>query len=115
MRMSTLGRRVCLLVGWAIALAAAAPASQAPPSDLDAFMEKGLARRDENWKKLQQYVLDEREQVELHGSAQMPIWGERREYTWYLRDGFFVRSPVKANGVTVAEAERRKYEENYLR
>ena len=28
-----------------------------------------------------------------------PIWGERREYTWYIRDGFFVRSPIKFNGV----------------
>ena len=27
-------------------------------SDLDAFMEKVLARRDDNWKKLQQYVLE---------------------------------------------------------
>jgi hypothetical protein len=91
------------------------PTQSTGQSDLDAFMEKVLARRDENWKKLQQYVLDEREQVELRGPAQLPIWGERREYTWYLRDGFFVRSPVKANGVTLAEAERRKYEENYLR
>jgi hypothetical protein len=84
-------------------------------SDLDEFMQKVLARRDENWKKLQQYVLDERELIEIKGSTQSPVWGERRDYTWYLRDGFFVRSPVKVNGVTVSEDERRKYEEDYLR
>jgi hypothetical protein len=41
--------------------------------------------------------------------------GRRRDYTWFLQDGFFVRSPLKVNGVTVAEDERRKYEANYLR
>ena len=85
-----------------------------PPSDLDAFMEKVLARRDENWKKLQQYVLDEREQMEIRGPANLPIWGESREYTWYLREGFFVRSPVKANGVMVSEGDRRDYEDKYF-
>jgi hypothetical protein len=85
-------------------------------SDLDDFMQKVLARRDENWKRLQQYVLDERELIEIKGSmTQSPVWGERREYTWYLRDGFFVRSPVKVNGVAVPDVERQKYEEDYLR
>ncbi len=84
-------------------------------SDLDAFMERVVARRDDNWKKFQQYVLDEREQVELRGPGKLPIWGERREYTWYLRDGFFVRSPLKFNGVTLSEEERRRYEERFLR
>ena len=62
-------------------------------------MQQVVARRDDNWKKLQQYVLDEREQIELRGPQRVPLWGERREYTWYIRDGFFVRSPVKFNGV----------------
>jgi hypothetical protein len=82
--------------------------------DLDAFMQKVIARRDDNWKKFQQYVLDEREQIELRGPGKLPIWGERREYTWYLRDGFFVRSPVKFNGVTLSEEERRRYEDRFL-
>ena len=84
-------------------------------SDLDAFMQKVLARRDENWKKLQQYVLDEREQFELRGPTRAPIWGERRDFTWFIREGYFVKSPVKVNGVTVPEEERRKAETDYLR
>jgi hypothetical protein len=83
-------------------------------NDLDAFMQQVVARRDDNWKKLQQYVLDEREQIEVRGTGRVPIWGERREYTWYIREGFFVRSPVKFNGVTIGEAERRKFEADYL-
>ena len=86
-----------------------------PPSDLDAFMGKVLARRDENWKKLQQDVLDEREQIEIHATGNIPIWGEVRDYTWYLRDGFFVRSPLKVNGVNVPESDRREYEAAYLK
>jgi hypothetical protein len=83
-------------------------------TDLDAFMKQVLARRDDNWRKLQQYILDEHEHIELRGPNRQPMWGEDREYTWYIRDGYFVRSPVKFNGVTIAEDERRKYESEYL-
>ena len=88
--------------------------SVAAQTDLDAFMRQVVAARDENWKKLQQYVLDERERLELRGPARLPLWGERREYTWFIRDGFFVRSPLKINGVTIGEADRRTFEADYL-
>ena len=84
-------------------------------SDLDAFMKEVVARRDDNWKKLQQYVLDEREELDLRGPGNVRMWGEQREYTWFIRDGFFIRSPVKFNGVTIGEDERRKAEDDYLR
>jgi len=91
------------------------PARVTAQSDLDAFMQKVLAKRDDNWKKLQQYVLDESEQIQLTGPSRAPIWGERRDYTWFIRDGFFVRSPVSVNGGAVSEADRRKAEDEYLR
>ena len=84
-------------------------------TDLDAFMRQVLVRRDDNWKKLQQYVLDEHETIDVRGPSRLPLWGERRDYTWYIRDGFFVRSPVKVNGVTIAEGERRRFEAAYLK
>jgi hypothetical protein len=99
----------------ALAAALVSPVSLRAETDLDAFMREVLARRDDNWKKLQQYILDEREQVELRGPTHQPIWGERREYSWYIRDGFFVRSPVKFNGATIGESERRQYEAEFLR
>jgi len=98
-----------------VVVVASPPASPASQTDLDAFMQKVLARRDENWKKLQQYVLDERERVEIRGPGNIPIWGERKDFTWYLRDGFFVRSPLKVNGVAVSDSERREYESSYLK
>src|SRR5215203_3566942 len=83
-------------------------------SDLDAFMEKVLARRDENWSKLQQYVLDERERAQVVGPAGARLYGLEREYTWYIRDGAFVRSPVRFDGVTLSEAKRQKYEREWI-
>ena len=88
---------------------------RAASGDLDAFMAQVLARRDDNWKKLQQYILDEVERVDLRGPSEMLVWGDKREYVWYLRDGFFVRSPVRANGIVVGEAEREKYEQDFLK
>ncbi len=84
-------------------------------SDLDAFMKTVIAKRDDNWKKFQQYILDEREEILVRGPGKIPLWGDQRDYTWYLRDGFFVRSPVKANGVTIAEEDRRTYEDQFLK
>lgn len=106
---------LCAAAAACLLLASGLHPSAAAESDLDAFMRQVMARRDDNWKKLQQYILDEREQMDLRGPAHIPLWGEVREYAWYIRDGFFVRSPVRSNGVTIAEAERRKYEADYLR
>jgi hypothetical protein len=89
--------------------------SLAAQSDLDAFMQRVVARRDDNWKKLQQYVLDERQEFDLRGPGNVRMWGEQRDYTWFIRDGFFIQSPVRFNGVTIGEDERRKAEDQYLR
>jgi hypothetical protein len=119
--MSGRGSRLHTLssAGLALALVAACWILHAPAlgaqSDLDAFMRDVLANRDSNWKKLQQYVLDEREQMELRGPAGTPLWGEQREYTWFIREGFFVRSPLRVNGATVGEDDRVKFETDYLR
>jgi hypothetical protein len=96
----------------AVLLVAPAAARQ---SDLDAFMRQVLAKRDENWKKLQQYILEEAEGIDVRGPSRAPIWGERREYSWFIRDGFFIRSPLSVNGVTISEAERRKAEDDYFK
>ena len=91
------------------------PAPLSAQSDLDKFMERVLARRDDNWKKLQQYVLDEKESFDLNGPGGLPLYGFRRDYTWFIRQGVFVRSPVRANGVAVSEADRKKEEDEFLR
>jgi len=108
-----------LLLASCAVLAALFPAAaqQRESSDLDAFMSRVIARRDDNWKRMQQYVLDERETFQVLGPGGMPIYGFRREYLWFPRDGdgVFVRSPIKVDGVTLGEAERRRAEAEYLR
>jgi len=76
-------------------------------------MERVLAQRDQNWKKLQQYVLGEREQFDVTGPDGARLYGFEREYTWFMRAGVFIRSPVKGNGVTIGEPERQRYEREW--
>lgn len=88
--------------------------AQPSTSDLDAFMAQVLARRGESWRTLQQYVLDEREIAEIRGPGGTRLYGLEREYTWYIRDGVFVRSPVRFDGVPLSDEERRRYEAEWL-
>lgn len=104
-----------LVLAAGLVAASAAPRAQttttpAPATDLDAFMSRVLERRDDNWKKLQQYVLEERETFQLIGPGATPLYGVRRESTWFPRDGRFIKSPLRINGVTIGEADRRKAE-----
>ncbi len=109
-----------LLMASLAAVSLATPLAQGtPPSandnDLDAFMSRVLARRDENWKKLQQYVLEERETLHIVGPGATPLYGFRRESAWFPRDGRFVKSPLRVDGVTVSEENRRKFEDQWLK
>lgn len=110
-----MSKKPLLLVLCLAVLAAVVPDRVTAQSDLDAFMERVLARRDDNWKKLQQYVLEEKESFDLTGPGGFPLYGLRKEYTWFIKQGVFVRSPVKANGVTISEADRRKAEAGWVR
>jgi hypothetical protein len=85
------------------------------PTDLDTFMQRVLLRRDENWRKLHDYILSETETFTIDGPGQLPLNSFRREYAWYVRDGYLIRSPVRFDSVAIADAERRKYEEDWLR
>ena len=89
----------------------AVPAAQ---SDLDQLMQRALARRAENWKTLQHYVLEEKETFQMLGPGAVSLFGFRNEYSWFPRDGVFIRSPVKANGVTIDDEARARAEMQWL-
>jgi hypothetical protein len=90
----------------------AAPTANA--TDLDVLMAQVLNNRDQNWRKLQQYILDETQTMTMTGPADLRLFGGRREYTWFPRDGFFIRSPTKVDGVEIGDADRRKAEDRHL-
>src|SRR5688500_17513230 len=92
-----------------------AKARPAPTNELDIFMEKVLARREVNRKTLDQYILDEVEQFEILGPGRWPLYRTKRDYTWYVRDGMHVRSPVRFNGVKVGDEARERYEARWIR
>jgi hypothetical protein len=88
--------------------------ARAQETDLDALMARALERRNESWRVLHDYVLDERERFALVGPSDLRLFGSDRRYTWYVRDGVLVRSPVRVNGVAVPESDRREYEAKWL-
>jgi hypothetical protein len=112
-------RRCTSLIALAVLVCSPAIEAQAPqppkPTDLDTFMARALQRRDIDKKVLNEYVLDEVEAFEVLGPGRVPIARMRREYTWYVRDGFHVRSPLKFDGVPIPEDDRRAYEDRWLR
>ena len=91
------------------------PPQQAKETDLDALMARALKHRADAWKTMEQYILNEREQFELRGPFGLPLFGERREFTWFVRDGYFVRSPLEFNGVKIGDEKRRAYEDRWLK
>ena len=99
----------------AVCLAAAVTAHPSAQSELDSLMSEVLGHRDENWKKLQQYTLAEKETLQITALAVFRLFGYEREYLWFPREGFFVRSPVKADGVAIDEDKRRKEEDQWLK
>lgn len=117
-------RRVLVFLALAVGVVCApgvraqAPAPKPPAAaatDLDQFMNQALLRRDIDRKVLSDYVLDEVESFEVLGPGRVPFARMRYEYTWYVRDGMHVRSPVKLNGVPMGETERRAYEDRWVR
>src|SRR5215471_6662653 len=99
------------LILFAILVQAAPPAT----TDLDRFMATALQRRDTDRQNLSDYVLDEVESFDVLGPGRVPYARMKREYTWYVRDGIHVRSPVKYDGVPIPEADRKEYEDNWIK
>lgn len=96
------------------ALAQAPSTAPQGKSDLDALMVRALARRDVTRRAINDYILDEAETIAVIGPGQIPLFRARRDYLWYVRDGEHIRSPVKFDGVTIAEDQRLAYEKGWV-
>ena len=86
-----------------------------PDTDIDAFMAKVMERRDVNWDDFYNYFCRERVEFVIEGTIPgLSIQGFEREYFWYVRDGYLVRSPVTADGVTIPPDERERAELRFI-
>jgi hypothetical protein len=89
--------------------------AQAPSEDIDTFMKKVLERRQQNWDQLHDYFCKEKSTLVIEGSlAGDPLQGFEREYLWYVKDGYVVRSPIRADGVTVPPEDREREEQKWV-
>ena len=108
--------------GFSFACAAFAAAAAGPgaaqedgePSEIDRLMQRVLARGGENRIARRRYVFNEVERFAVTGPGGQAYRSFVREYVWYERDGVFVRSPVRIDGVAVGEADWRRYEAGWL-
>jgi len=88
---------------------------KADEGGIDAFMARVLERREINWDQLRNYVFSEREVLEFKGMKIAAMESFVREYAWFVRDGYLIRSPVRANGVEVSQKEQTAYEKDWLK
>ena len=88
--------------------------ASAQPQELDALMERVLQRRDINWRELYDYVFSELESVQVDSSAGTPVAGYLREYHWFVREGYLLRSPVRLDGVEPSPEFRATYESKWF-
>ena len=104
------------------ALVASGPRADGPTTlrqqqlddDIDAFMKKVLERREINWGELYNYVFREAERLLIGGLEIAALESFERDYTWYVRDGYLVRSPWKVDGIEVSDAEREEEELDWI-
>jgi hypothetical protein len=83
-------------------------------SEIDDFMEKVLEKREINWSELYDYVFSETIKLDFAGMEIAAIESFEHEYTWFVKDGYLVRSPYRLNGVEVSAEERAEYEQEWL-
>jgi hypothetical protein len=105
-----------LLIASAGVPAATTPATSlaTPQDDIDAFMEQVLAKREIDWQATYDYVFNEVEILRIRGEEIAALQSFEQEYTWYVRDGYLVRSPWSVNGVEVAAAKREEAELEWI-
>jgi len=82
--------------------------------DVDAFMEQVMAKRELNWEATYDYVFNEVERFRIRGYEIAALQSFDQEYTWYVRDGYLVRSPWSINGVEVDKDTREEAELDWI-
>ena len=92
------------------------PATNPVMNDLDEFMAKVMQKRRVDAENLRDYVFSEREVLDIKEGPKIAALGSfRREYVWFVRDDYLVRSPVRIDGVKVSAKEQASAEEKWIK
>jgi hypothetical protein len=105
---------VCL-VSISAAGSRTAPPAEGFANDLDAFMSKVLKKRAIDKDRLRDYVCSETEELEITGEEMAALESFHREYVWFVRNGYLVRSPVRINGVKLSAEEQKSAEDEWIK
>jgi hypothetical protein len=92
----------------------ATEAPQDPTEDIDAFMKKVLENRSVNWEMYHDYFGRERAKLSIEGTLDETLHGFEREYLWFVKDGYPVRSPMSVDGVPVSPEQREREETEWI-
>ena len=85
-------------------------------TEIDAFMRKALETRARDWDRRYDYVFRETEELRIQGDiGDAPFAGFTREWAWYVKDGYLVRSPISVDGMPVSEEKRLRAEEGWIK
>ena len=91
------------------------PSAKPAMNDLDEFMAKVMQKRWADAENLREYVFNEREALNVEIDTKIASqWSYRREYLWFVRDDYLVRSPVLIDGVKVSAKEKSAAEEEWI-
>ena len=101
----------------------AAPRARESPAaananEIDRLVKDVIDRRQAaEWRRLGDFVLREALVVAIDAPRSSPLAGFRRtrEYEWFVRNGWAIRSPGRVDGVVVGEERRRGYERDWWR
>jgi len=83
-------------------------------NELDNFMAKVLRKRDIDWEKLRDYIFNSTETLEIRQGEIPALENFCREYSWYVQDGYLVRSPIRIDGVKISSRERAEAVEKWI-
>jgi hypothetical protein len=77
-------------------------------------MRKVLENRSVNWEMYHDYFGRERARLSIEGTLDETLHGFEREYLWFVKDGYLVRSPVSVDGVPVSPEDREREETEWI-
>ena len=83
-------------------------------NELDDFMAEVLKKRDIDWERLHNYIFNSTETLEIKKGEIPALENFRRDYNWYVQDGYLVRSPVRIDGVKISARERAEAVEKWI-